>query len=388
MSDPFQTLYPRRASDSLKWNLYPEDVLPMWVADLDFPAPEAVLEALRRRLEDGILGYPEVAMGPGAGAEGLREVLVRRMADRYDWAIKPEDLVFIPGVVTGFNLACHAFGEPGDGVLVQPPVYMPFLGAAQQAGKVRQDAPLTLGADGAYEVDWDAFEAAITERTRLFLLCSPHNPVGRVWRREELRRMAEICLRHGVTLCSDEIHCDLLFDGRRHVPLASLDPEVARHTITLMAPSKTFNIAGLTCSFAIIQDAALRRRYLQARHGLVPAVNLLGIVAAEAAYTGGQPWLDGLLRTLHGNRRLLAEAELPGVRMVPLEGTYLAWLDAREADLGEDAAKFFLERAKVALIDGPAFGPGGEGFLRLNFGCAPQLLAEALQRMGRALASR
>jgi cystathionine beta-lyase len=391
MCDPFQTQHFRRDTDSLKWRLHPPDVLPLWVADLDFPAPEPVLAALRRRLEHGILGYPETAMGPEAGAAGLREVLVQRMADRYGWNIQPEDLVFIPGVVTGFNLACHAIGEPGDGVLVQPPVYMPFLGAAQQAGKVRRDAPLVQAADGAYEVDWDAFEAALTWRTRLFLLCSPHNPVGRVWRRDELQRMADLCLRHGVTLCSDEIHCDLVFAGHRHVPLASLDPEVARHTITLMAPSKTFNIAGLTCSFAIIQDAALRRRFLSARHGLVPWVNLLGIVAAEAAYRSGQPWLDGLLRTLDGNRQFLAEAvqrHLPGIRMVPLEGTYLAWLDAREAELGPTPAQFFLERAKVALIDGAAFGRGGEGFVRLNFGCAQGLLEEALQRMGEALAHR
>jgi len=391
MPDPFLTLLPRRDTDSLKWRLYPPDVLPLWVADMDFPSPEPVLEALRRRVEHGVLGYPESAMSPEAGAEGLREVLVARMAERYGWVIRAEELVFIPGVVTGFNLACHAVGEPGDGVLVQPPVYMPFLGAAQTAGKVRQDVPLVQVAGGAYEVDWEAFEAAITGRTRLFLLCSPHNPVGRVWRREELRRMADICLRHGVTLCSDEIHCDLLFEGRSHVPMASLDPEVARHTITLMAPSKTFNIAGLACSFAIIQDPALRRRYLHARQGLVPMVNLLGMVAAEAAYRDGQPWLDGLLRTLDGNRRLLAEAvprDLPGLRMAPVEGTYLAWLDCREAGLEPGPARFFLDRARVALNDGEAFGPGGEGFVRLNFGCPRSVLEEALQRMGRALADR
>jgi cystathionine beta-lyase len=256
MSDPFQTLLPRRGTDSLKWRLHPEDVLPLWVADMDFPAPEPVLEALRRRLDHGILGYTEVAMAPEAGAEGLREILVERMAARYAWAIQPADLVFIPGVVTGLNLACHAIGEPGDAVLVQPPVYMPFLGAPAVAGRVRRDAPLIQGPGGAYEVDWEAFEAGLDGPTRLFLLCSPHNPVGRAWRPEELRRMAGLCLHRGVTMVADEIHCDLGFPGHPHVPLASLDPEIARNTITLMAPSKTFNIAGLTCSFAIIQDAA------------------------------------------------------------------------------------------------------------------------------------
>jgi cystathionine beta-lyase len=297
----------------------------------------------------------------------------------------------VPGVVVGFTLACHAFGGPGDAVLVQPPVYMPFLSAPAQAGRQRQDAPLALRADGSYEIDWEGFEAAITERTKLFLLCNPHNPAGRVWRRDELARMAEICLRHGVAICSDEIHCDLVFSPHAHVPMASLAPEVARATITLMAPSKTFNIAGLTASFAIIQDPALRRAYLGARQGLVAWVNLLGMVAAEAAYRHGQPWLDDLLVTLDGNRRLLADTlarDLPGLRMALPEATYLAWLDCRGAGIPGNPGKFFLEKARVALNDGEAFGPGGEGFVRLNFGCTRDVLAEALARMAGALGER
>ncbi len=378
----------RRATECLKWRQYPADVLPLWVADMDFPAPEPVLEALRERIGHGVLGYPDLTLAPEAGAEGLRELLVARMAERYGWNIRPEEIVFVPGVVTGFNLACHALGEPGDAVLIQPPVYMPFLYAAKQAGLERQDAELVQASDGSYSIDWDAFEAAMTDRTKAFLLCHPHNPVGRVWRRDELARIAEICLRRGVTMISDEIHCDLLFDGHTHTPLASLNPEIAKHTITLMAPSKTFNVAGLACSFAIIQDAELRQTYLRARQGLVPAVNLLGLVAAEASYRHGQPWLDELLATLESNRQLLSETidrDLPGVRMRKPEATYLAWLDCREAGIEGNPGAFFLDRARVALNDGEAFGPGGEGFVRLNFGCSEAVLKEALGRMAEAL---
>jgi len=390
MYTPFPPPASRRATDSLKWRLYGPDVLPLWVADMDFAAPEPVLEALRARLDSGVLGYPAHAMGPEAGAEGLREVLVARLAERYGWKVGPEAFVFIPGVVTGFNLACHALGGPGDAVLVQPPVYTPFLNAAAHAGKVRRDAQLEARADGTYGFDPDAFEAA-ARGASAFLLCNPHNPVGRVWTRPELEAMAGACLRHGVTLVSDEIHCDLLFPGQRHVPLAALDPEVERHTITLMAPSKTFNVAGLACSFAVIPDPALRKAFLKARHGLVPMVNSLGIAAAEAAYRHGQPWLEEVLAVLDGNRLLLAETlaqDLPGLRMAQPEATYLAWIDAREAGLGDHPGPFFLEEAKVALNDGPDFGPGGAGFVRLNFGCTPEVLTEALARMAGALRRR
>ena len=390
MYTPFPPPASRRDGDSLKWRLHGPDVLPLWVADMDFAAPEPVLEALRACLEPGVLGYPMHGLGPETGAEGLREVLVARLAERHGWQVGPEAIVFIPGVVTGLNLACHALGGAGDAVLVQPPVYTPFLNAPAQAGKVRRDAPLERRADGTYGFDPDAFEAA-ARGAGAFLLCNPHNPVGRVWTRPELEAMAGACLRHGVAMVSDEIHCDLLFPGRRHIPLAALDPEVARRTITLMAPSKTFNIAGLACSFAVIPDPALRKAFLKARRGLVPMVNTLGIAAAEAAYRHGQPWLDQVLAVLDGNRRLLAETlarELPGLRMVPPEATYLAWIDAREAGLGDHPGPFFLAEAKVALNDGPDFGPGGAGFVRLNFGCTPEVLTEALARMAQALVRR
>jgi cystathionine beta-lyase len=370
----------RRASDSSKWNRYDEGVLPLWVADMDFSSPEPVLRALRERVDHGVFGYAH----PPAE---LYKVVRARLGALYGWEIAVEDLVFMPGVVVGFNLACHAVGSPGDGVLVQPPVYYPFLSAPENAGRVLQCAELRREGD-RYEIDFDAFEGAITERTVTLLFCNPHNPVGRVYQRDELERLADICLRHDLVLCSDEIHCDLIYSGHRHLPIASLSPEVAARTITLMAPSKTFNVAGLKCSFAVIQNAALRERFCAARAGLVSSVNALGYVAALAAYQEGQAWLDRALAYLEANRDLLARTvveELPGVEMILPEGTFLAWLDCRGAGIAGEPSEFFLREARVALNDGARFGPGGEGYVRLNFGCPRSTLVEALGRMRTAL---
>jgi cystathionine beta-lyase len=271
---------------------------------------------------------------------------------------------------------------------VQTPVYPPILGAAKITGVLGREMELVRCAGGTYSVDYDAFEAAARETTRLFLLCNPHNPVGRVYRREELERMAEICLRHGIVICSDEIHCELLYRGQWHIPIASLDPEIARNTVTLMSPSKTFNLAGLKFSFAIVQNPELKQRYLHAGHGLAGWANLMGLTAAEAAYRHGQEWLDQLLVYLEANRDYLAQfvqAELPGVSMAKPEGTYLAWLDCRAAGIDGSPCEFFLKAGRVALGDGREFGRGGEGFVRLNFGCPRSVLEEALARMRVAL---
>ncbi len=371
----------RRTSDCVKWRHYEDGVLPMWIADMDFVSPEPVIRALRERVEHGVFGYPE-------DSRALRQVFVERLERLYGWQVAPEELTLLPGVVTGLNLACHALAAPGGNVLVQTPVYPPFLHAGGHAGMERRDAVLQRGEDGAYTIDWDLFESAITPATRLFLLCNPHNPVGRVFTRQELSRMAEICLKHGVTICSDEIHCELVYPGRRHIPIAALDPEVARHTITLMSPSKTFNIAGLQCSFAIIPDPELRRRYRHAAQGLVSWVNLMGLVAAQAAYAEGQEWLDQLLVYLQGNRDYLYETiktELPGLAMTRPEGTFLAWIDCRQAGIEGSPYAYFLEKAGVALNDGASFGTGGEGFVRLNFGCPRSLLEQALGKIKAAL---
>ena len=379
----FDTCPNRRGTHSEKWDKYPADVLPLWVADMDFISPEPVIRALRERVEHGVFGYPQES-------SELREVIITRLADRYGWRIQAEDILFLPGVIRGFNLAGHTVAEPGGEVLVQTPVYPPILSAPRYAGMTRCDVPLIRGSDGIYRVDWAAFEAAINDRTRLFLLCNPHNPVGRVFDRAELTRLADICLQHAVTICSDEIHGDLIYAGQRHIPIASLDPEIARHTITLMAPSKTFNIAGLDCSFAIIQNEELRRRYQHAHHGLVSGVNVFGWTAALAAYREGQEWLTQVLAYLQVNRDIVAEFvqnELPGISLSPLEGTYLAWLDCREAGI-EKPYEFFLQQARVALNDGSTFGNGGAGFVRLNFGCARTVLVAALERMKVAISRR
>jgi len=381
MSYDFDQIIDRRASDSVKWQRYGDDVLPLWVADMDFVSPQPVIRALRQRVAHGVFGY-------GQELPELRPLIVERLQRLYNWQVKPEALVPVPGVVTGFNLATQALTSPGDGVLVQTPVYYPILYAPGNAGCTLDEMELTRRPNGQYAIDWDAFEAAITDRTRIFILCNPHNPVGRVFRPEELERMAEICLRHELVICSDEIHCDLVFRGHRHTPIATLAPEVAAQTITLMAPSKTYNIAGLHASIAIIPNPELREKVLAARGGLVPSVGLMGQTAALAAYRDGQPWLDEVLNYLEANRDFVDEFvrdNLPGITMHRPEGTYLAWLDCRGAGIEGSPHEFFLDKARVALNDGAAFGRGGEGFVRLNFGCPRSTLLDALERMRDAI---
>ena len=377
----FDELIDRRASDCLKWYAYDADVLPLWVADMDFRAPEPVIQALQRRVAHGVFGY---CLAPPE----LRQVIVERLGRLYGWQVATEDLVFTPGVVPGFNLAARAVASPGDGMLVQTPVYPPILHAPANCGLTSNEMALTPRPDGQYEIDFDLFAAIITEQTRVFLLCNPHNPVGRVFRRDDLARLAELCLRHNIVICSDEIHCDLLFAGHQHVPIAYLAPEIADRTITLMAPSKTFNVAGLYCSVAIIQNKDLREKFKAARADLVGWPNILGYTAALAAYRDGQPWLDEVLRYLEANRDFLFQyvnEHLPGIRLAQPEATYLAWLDCRQAGIPGNPHEFFLKEARVALNDGATFGRGGEGFVRLNFACPRATLVEALERLKTAL---
>lgn len=378
----FDRLVDRRQTESSKWRKYPPDVLPLWVADMDFASPEPVVRALRERVEQGFFGY-------GAEQPEFFEVIVDRLLKRYGWRVAPEAILHIPGVIPGFNLACRALASPGHGLVLQTPMYPPIRRAPDNCQLLRQEAPLARQADGRYTIDFDILTATVDQRTRLFMLCNPHNPVGRVWDRQELSRLAEICLARNLAIVADEIHCDLIYEGRRHVPIASLAPEVAQRTITLMAPSKTFNLPGLKSAIVIIPDPALRERFVACQMDLVRAVNILGYTATLAAYRDGQPWLDALLRYLEANRDFVVgyvNANLPGVSVAPPEGTYLAWLDCREAPGAKDNPyAFFLERAKVALNDGAAFGAPGRGFVRLNFGCPRALLAEALERMRQAL---
>src|SRR3989442_1448710 len=323
MTYDFDRLIDRRGTHSDKWQKYGPDVLPLWIADMDFQSPEPVIRALRERVEHGVFGYLAFEQPE------FHELFADRLLKRYNWRVSPDAVVLIPGVIPGFNVAGRALAAPGDGLILQTPVYPPILRAASSIGLTREEAPLARRPDGSYAPDLDAFAATIRERTRLFLLCNLHNPVGRVFSRDHLTRPAEVCLRRGLAIVADEIHCELTLDGQRHTPIASLAPEISERTITLMAPSKTFNLAGLKCSVAIIPNAALREKFVAGRVDLVQTVNVLGYAAAFAAYRDGQPWLDELLRYLEANRDFVVEyvrARLPGVAVAPAEATDLGGL--------------------------------------------------------------
>ncbi len=380
----FDEIIDRRSNESVKWHFFEEDVLPLWVADMDFKCPQAVMDALHERVDHGIFGY-------GLPPKDLPEIVVERMERLYNWKIQEGAVGFVPGCVTGFNLVIRAICQPGDSVIIQTPVYPPFLTAPEAAGAKRIDNQLIQNTDGSYEVDFDRFEAQIVEnQVKLFILCNPHNPVGRVFRRAELQRMAEICLAHDVVVCSDDIHCDLIFSGHHHIPMASLSHEIAAKTITLMAPSKTYNIAGLHASVAIIEDPELARKFKLARHGLVGNPGLLGLTAARAAYLHGDDWLKAMMNYLEANRDWLYDVikdQFPGIKMAKPEGTFLAWLDCTNLGIKPSPYTFFLEKARVGLNDGSAFGLHENDFVRLNFASPRSILNEAIHRMRNALIS-
>ena len=389
----FDTIIDRRSTNSIKWNKYPEDVLPLWVADMDFPAPPPVLEALRKAVEHGIFGYE-------SPSNALMETVCQRMDALYGWHIEPEMVVATPGIVSGFNAAARAVCAPGEGILMQPPVYFPFLKVHENVGLTRQYAPLVQVTDDQlihYEINIEAFEAAIDSKdakTRMFLLCNPHNPVGTAYSHKQLTRMAEVCLRHEVFICSDEIHSELLLDDTQHIPIATLSPEIAERSITLVAPSKTFNTAGLFCGFAIIPNSELRERYQKAVEHMTLHVNSLGQIAAQAAFSGTcDDWLNEVRAYLTDNRDFVVEymqENLPEIHLTVPNATYLAWLDCNllldAGRISGSPCEFFINEAKVALNNGAEFGPGGEGFVRLNFACPRSTLEEALERMRKALA--
>jgi len=381
----FDTAPTRVGTDSQKWQKYADrDVLPLWVADMDFLAPPAVIEALQQRVAHGIFGYARPVASTTAA-------VVDYGARRYGWAIDPAWLVWLPGLVVGLNVAAQAFAQPGDEVLCLTPVYPPFMTAPRHGGRVARTVPLALDRTaGRWEIDWDALEAAVTPRTKLFFLCNPHNPVARVFRRDELERLAEFCLRHGLVLCSDEIHCDLVLDETLpHRPTGTLGAEIARRTVTLLAPSKTYNVPGLGTSLAIIPDPELRDRFVRATAGIVAEVNCLGYTACEAAFRHGEPWRQALLAYLRGNRDLLTATlarTLPELVIeAPIEATYLAWIHVGRLGLADPIAHF--EAHGVGLSDGAFFGAPRGQYVRLNFGCPRATLAEALRRMAAAVAA-
>jgi len=376
----FDQVIERKTIDSIKWQKYGKEVIPLWVADMDFVSPEPIVQALHERVDHRVFGYawPQ---------EELTSVILERLKRLYKWDVQAEHIVFVPGVVTGLNFAFQLFAEPGDAVLVQPPVYSHFITDPVIRGRTLIDPPLIKKED-TYEINFDAFEKAITARTRIYVLCNPHNPVGRVFLRHELERLADICVRHNVLICSDEIHCDILYPGYQHIPIANLGSEVADRTITFMSPSKTFNLAGLKCSFAVITNPILRKAWVKGSEGLIPHVNIMGLTAALAGFKDGQEWLDQCLSYLKQNRDFLADfvsEKLPSLNMTRMEGTYLAWLDCRQSGIPGNPFNFFLKEGKVAFNNGAECGKGGKGFVRLNFACPRKILADALERMADVL---
>jgi cystathionine beta-lyase len=360
--------------DSLKWNRYADrDVIPLWVADMDFAAPPAVIAALRERVAHGVFGY-------GQPWPTLTATVLDYLDRQYHWRIEAEWLVWLPGLVTGLNVACRAVN--GD-VITATPVYPPFLSAPTLSGRRVATVPLARS-DDRWGWDFDALAEAVTPATRLLLLCHPHNPVGRAWDDQELQTLAELAERHDLIVCSDEIHCDLVLSRRqRHRPFATLGKSASRRSVTLMAPSKTFNVPGLGCAFAVIPDTGLRREFQRAMSGIVPHVNTLGLVACEAALRDGGSWHAALIDYLRGNRERVAieVAAMPGLRMTRVEATYLAWIDTSASGIG-DPQRFF-EAAGVGLSGGGDFGRDGDyrQFVRLNFGCPRSTLDTALTRM-------
>lgn len=378
----FDQVIERRGTGSSKWDgaiaKYQEpDLLPLTTADMDFPVAEPIRKALAKRLEHPIFGYTLIG-------DGVYAAIASWLERRHGWKIDTQWISYTAGVVHALKLIVHAFSEPGDEVIVQSPVYGPFFHVPENLRRKVVFNPLQLTA-GKYVMDYDDLASKISPRTKLLILCSPHNPVGRVWTQEELVKLAEVCLKHNIIIVSDEIHSDFIYPGSKHVPLASISQEIADRTITCIAPSKTFNLAGLATSAVVISNAELRKRFQQTLESLGGGYNLFGILALEAAYRHGEDWLEQLLDYLEGNRWYLVDfmaQELPDVQVVKPEGTYLAWLDFRALGLHDDDLwQLLLTRAKVALNPGIWFGPGGEGFCRLNFGCPRSVLTEALWRI-------
>lgn len=369
----------RHGSDSLKWARYAgrrnargEAILPLWVADMDFAAPPEVTGALATRIAHGVFGY-------GHTERAWQEALVQALLRDYGWAVQPDWLVPLPGLVSGLNIAARTVGAPGDALVTATPVYPPFMSAPRHMERECITVPLRAADNWSW--DLEALRAAHTPRTRGLLLCHPHNPVGRVWTPAELAALAAHAEAHDLVVISDEIHCDLILEpGLRHRPFALQSAQAAARTITLMAPSKTYNIPGLGAAFAVISNPALRRRFERALAGIVPHPNVLGQVATTAAYAHGLPWRTALLDYLRENRdALMALDGVGGLRVVKPQATYLAWLDCRALDTRDPHALF--EELGVGLSDGRDFG--GEGFLRLNFGCTRATLDEAIRRIAR-----
>ena len=374
-----------QARKSEKWHTYPSDILPAWVAEMDFPVAPAIDRVLRESIDRWDVGYPIAPTDTG-----LREAFAERMSDRFDWAINPVDVEILTEVVQGMYLSLLAYSAPGDGVVVQTPIYAPFLSAVRETGRELRENRL-LFRDSQWTIDIEALEAAIDPRTRVLLFCNPHNPSGRVLTRPELKAIAEIVLQNDLIVVSDEIHADLLFDGREHIPFGSLSPEIGARTITLASASKAFNIPGLRCALAHFGDPKLKDRFNTAvpRH-VRGGMGILGLYTTLAAWTESQDWLDEVVQYLEGNRNFVVEtlrAKWPSIGFASPQGTYMAFLDCSALNLGPSPAKHFYEHGRLALSEGRVFGPGFASWVRLNFATSREILAEIFDRMEKALST-
>lgn len=377
----FNTVIQRRGDQGVKWNKHDADVLPLWVAEMDFQSPPEMLDAIRERVDYGIFGYMQTP-------NSLKEVIIARMKRLYNWDVKAEWLVFNPGMVLMLNVVAQAVGKDGDGILMNTPVYGPFYRVAYNRRRFAQGVDMVRVDDDAntfhYDINFDAFEAAITRQTSLYFLCDPHNPAGKIFTREEHERLAEICLKHDIVIAADSIHCDLLLDDNEFQPLATLSPEVADRTITMISASKTYNIPGLACSVAIVPNEDIRKRMTKISYASGYHVNTLAYTAMQAAYEHGDGWLHQLRGYLTENRNLVVDfirEQLPQLKTTVPQATYLAWIDGSAVETGDHTLQeYFLEKGRLAFSPGNFFGNYADHFVRLNFACPREVLREAFSR--------
>ncbi|MBW8351670.1 pyridoxal phosphate-dependent aminotransferase [Bacillus sp. IITD106] len=379
----FEETIDRKNTSSVKWDgmkaaFGKNELLPMWVADMDFRPPAEVLEAMKKRVEHGVFGYTIIE-------DNTANSIVNWISKRHQWSIKPSWLLYSPGVVPSIGMAIRAFTEVGDKVLLQSPVYTPFFNMIESNMREVVNSPLVFK-NGRYEIDFVDFEEKLKSGVKLFLLCSPHNPSGRVWSKEELVKIAELCREYGVMIASDEIHADLVFAPHKHVPICSLDPSFADFIVTFMAPSKTFNLAGLQASFIIAPNADMRKKLqdIQNKEGF-HTLNTFGIIAMEAAYEHGEKWLDDALAYIKENMNVLKngiEKEFSNLEVIEPEGTYLVWVDCQKTGLSDKEIRDrLIEKAGLAVNFGNSYGQGGEGFIRINAACPRSIIEEGLERL-------
>jgi cystathionine beta-lyase len=379
----------REGTDSVKYDLRKEtfgteDVIPMWVADMDFKTPDFIISALRKRLEHELMGYSF------RSADYYRSIS-SWFSKKHNWEIDDEWICFCPGIVPALNLCTLAFTRPGDSIIIQPPVYTPFFSAVENHGRNIIYNRLTE-INGKYAMDLDSLTDSITSDSRMIIISNPHNPVGRSWSPDELTRLAEICLKNNILILSDEIHCDLILPGFHHTPAAILSDKVAEITVTCIAPSKTFNLAGLSTSSVIISNPVLRKYFnSKIEHLHIGNGNIFGTIASTAAYTYGYEWVDNLINYLKQNADYVKDycwVNIPEIVPVQPEATYMIWLDCRKLDMsGKELQRFFVNKAKVGLNEGSTFGPGGEGFMRMNIGTTHQRVIRALEQIEKAVAT-